>query len=219
MKRETFFLLTTLMMGHSTITMKGYSMSLQSELTLKQWIISSFLGWLAGAVLVIVTSGTFDAIGLEGFQFYIGISMGAGVGFFQWRKLSRAGIGVEWIWSTMFGMGIPFLLVDLVKRFSGFSFGDNYLPVCITVGAIVTSAWQTQILKQNNTAAQSWLWICLAGWILASWTVISIDYVKLIIHHNMTLFFINLTLIISGGAVLGAVTGPALMKILRQRKN
>ena len=193
-------------------------MSSQSELTLKQWIIASFIGWLAGAVLVVLTSGSFDAIGLEGFQFYIGISMGAGVGFFQWRKLSRAGIGVEWIWSTMFGMGIPFLLVDLVKRFSGFSFGDIYLPVCITIGALLTSVWQTLFLKRNYTAAHSWLWICLAGWVLASWTVISIDYVKLFIHHNLALFFINLTLIISGGAVLGAVTGPALIKILRIEK-
>lgn len=193
-------------------------MSSQSELTVKQWIIASFLGWLAGAVMVIFTSGAFDAIGLEGFQFYIGISMGAGVGFFQWRKLSRAGIGVEWIWSTMFGMGIPFLLVDLVKRFTGFSFGDNYLPVCITIGALLTSVWQMLFLKRNYTAAHSWLWICLTGWVLASWTVISIDYVKLFIHHNLALFFINLTLIISGGAVLGAVTGPALIKILLQRK-
>ena len=191
-------------------------MSSQSELTLKQWIIASFIGWLAGVVL---TSGSFDAIGLEGFQFYIGISMGAGVGFFQWRKLPHERIGSEWIWSTMFGMGIPFLLFDLIKHFTGFSFGENYLPVCITIGAVLTSVWQTQILKRNDTAAQSWLWICLAGWILASWTVISIDYVKLFIHHNLVLFFINLTLIISGGAVLGAVTGPALIKILFQRKN
>ena len=194
-------------------------MSSQSELTLKQWIIASFIGWLAGAVLVVLTSGSFDAIGLEGFQFYIGISMGAGVGFFQWRKLPHERIGSEWIWSTMFGMGIPFLLFDLIKHFTGFSFGENYLPVCITIGAVLTSVWQTQILKRNDTAAQSWVWICLAGWILASWTVISIDYVKLFIHHNLVLFFINLTLIISGGAVLGAVTGPALIKILFQRKN
>lgn len=194
-------------------------MSSQSELTLKHWIIASFIGWLAGAVLVVLTSGSFDAIGLEGFQFYIGISMGAGVGFFQWRKLPHERIGMEWIWSTMFGMGIPFLLFDLIKRFAGFSFGENYLPVCITIGAVLTSVWQTQILKRNDTAAQSWLWICLAGWVLASWTVISIDYVKLFIHHNLALFFINLTLIISGGAVLGAVTGPALIKILFQRKN
>lgn len=194
-------------------------MSSQSELTLKQWIIASFIGWLAGAVLVVLMSGSFDAIGLEGFQFYIGISMGAGVGFFQWRKLPHERIGSEWIWSTMFGMGIPFLLFDLIKHFTGFSFGENYLPVCITIGAVLTSVWQTQILKRNDTAAQSWVWICLAGWILASWTVISIDYVKLFIHHNLVLFFINLTLIISGGAVLGAVTGPALIKILFQRKN
>lgn len=194
-------------------------MSSQSELTLKQWVTSSFIGWLAGAVLVVLTSGSFDAIGLEGFQFYVGISMGAGVGFIQWRKLTRnAAIGVEWIWSTVFGMGLPFLLVDLVKRYTGFTLGDNYLPVCITFGAILTSAWQMQILKRTCTGAGSWLWICLAGWILGSWTVISIDYVKLFIHHNLALFFINLTLIVSGGAVLGAVTGPTLITILRQKK-
>ncbi len=192
-------------------------MSSQFEFTLKQWIVASFLGWLAGAVLLVMTSGSFDAIGLDGFQFYVGLSMGAGVGFFQWRKLSGHGLGAEWIWSTVIGMGIPFLLGDLAKRYADFSLGDNYLPVCVTFGALVTSVWQTQILKREHTSAHSWLWICLAGWVLGSWTVISIDYVKFITKNNLAQFFINLTLIISGGAVLGAVTGPALIKILHRK--
>ncbi|MFZ4620655.1 MAG: hypothetical protein ACOYNS_08855 [Bacteroidota bacterium] len=192
-------------------------MEATKELLLKEWVLSSFYGWLTGVVLVIITSGMFDAAGLEGFQFYLGISIGGSIGFFQWRKISHpAGIGTEWIWSSMFGMGIPFLVMDLLKRFAGISLGDNHLPVCITAGALVTALWQTFILKKKFTAALPWLWTCLGGWILASWTVISIDYVKLFIHHNLALFFINLTLIVSGGAVLGAVTGSTLISILRQ---
>lgn len=188
-----------------------------TELTIRQWIKVSFIGWLCGAVLVIITSGMFDAIGLEGYQFYLGISMGGSVGFFQWRTLSRiAGIRTTWIWASMFGMGTPFFLFDLLRIFAGISIGSYYLPISIVAGGLLTSILQMVVLKQHSQNAVQWIWICFAGWILAATTILSIDYVKLIIHHNWTLFVINLVLIFSGGAVLGAVTGLPLMKMLKK---
>ena len=46
-------------------------------------------------------------------------------------------------------------------------------------------------------------------------TVYGIDHIKLIIHRNLALFVINLTMILGGGAVLGLTTGSFLKKILR----
>jgi hypothetical protein len=188
-----------------------------TELTVKKWITASFLGWLCGIVVVIFTSGLFDAIGLEGYQFYLGISVGGSVGFFQQRMLSRtAGIGMQWIWWSMLGMGLPFLLFDLLKIYGGASFGNTSLQYSIALGGALTSGLQSLLLRQKGYYASRWLLTGWSGWVLATATVLAVDYTKYITDYNWALFVINLTLILSGGVVLGAITGLPLLKILKR---
>jgi hypothetical protein len=190
-----------------------------ASITSRQWIAASGFGWIAGVVLVIVTSVLFDAIGLEGFQFYLGISIGGGVGLLQWRLLRRIGhIDAGWIWSSIFGMGFPFLLNDLLSRSGAFSFGSYFLPVSVFSGAVVVSAWQYKILSPLTSAAPRWPVASFAGWIAAALMVLGVDVVKQFISHNMLLFFINLVLIFAGGFVLGGISGPAMSRCIASIK-
>lgn len=190
-----------------------------TELTTARWISASFRGWLSGVLAVIAASGVFDAAGLEGYQFYLGISMGGCVGFFQWQTLSKtSSIGSAWIWSTFFGLGMPFLLFDLLKNYGVFVPGENSLQYSIALGGAVTAFWQTLILKRAGYNASRWLLSGWAGWILAAATILAVDHTKMITSNNWALFVINLSLIISGGAVLGAVTGHSLLSIVGHKE-
>lgn len=187
----------------------------QNTFTVQRWITASFLGWLCGVVAVLFTSGLFDAAGLAGYQFFLGISVGGSVGIFQQRMLSRAaGIGMQWIWRTLLGMGLPFLLFDLLKIYGGASFGDKSLQYSIALGGVMTSILQSLLLRQKGYFASRWVLTGWSGWVLATATVLAVDYTKYITSENWALFIINLTLILSGGVVLGAITGTPLKKIL-----
>ena len=188
----------------------------KNNLSIGRWTKFTFLGWFVGIFLLIGLSALLDSIGIEKFQFYVGVGLGAGVGFFQWRVLKKSmGTNPQWFWSSVLGMGIPFLIFDLVSQFSGHSLGDYNLPLSTCSGAILISLLQFRILKKYSQQANRWFFGSMAGWILAAATVLSIDYIKMIIHNNWVGFFINLTLILGGGVVLGFVTGKFLITILK----
>ena len=181
------------------------------------WVLANFLGWFAGAVLIILTSGLFDSIGLEGFQFYLGISMGAGIGYFQWKILRHHSIGAEWIVSSIVGLGAPFLLVDLMKRYGGLPDNGAWLQVCVSFGGVIVAFWQSRLLQRRGIRSVRWLFAGWAGWVLAAATVLAMDYTKYLSSNKLVLFFLNLTLIIAGGAALGVVTAPTMQRLLTGR--
>jgi hypothetical protein len=189
---------------------------IQNNFSVSKWTKFTFLGWFVGIFLLIGLSAFLDSIGIEKFQFYIGVGLGAGVGFFQWRLLKKNfNMNHEWFWSSVLGMGIPFLIFDLASKFSAIQLGDFYLPLSTCSGAILISVLQFSILKNYSQHATRWIFGCTAGWILAAATVLSIDYLKNIIHNNWVGFFVNITMILGGGVVLGLVTGKVLISILK----
>lgn len=182
--------------------------------TTAQWITASFLGWLSGALLILLTSGIFDVIGLEGFQCYLGISLGAGVGFFQWRALRPLGIGTAWIWSAVAGLGLPFLVIDLLKHYAGLPPSDALPRFCMSIGGVLVGLAQARLLKGDRRTGARWMFGSWGGWMLAAGAVMLVDHTAVISDNNMVLFALNLTLILSGGVVLGAVTAPVLNRVL-----
>ena len=180
----------------------------------RKWILSTFAGWFGGAIMIIVTSMIFDGIGLEGFQFYIGISMGGCIGFFQWRTMRiSVPIGAAWMWASLAGVGIPFLANDLLAKYGGLSLGSYFLPISVFFGGLLTGIFQYVVLKKEFSGATRWIVACWAGWIAASLTIFAIDYVTDNVK-NLAGFFINLALIFSGGPVLGWVTAATIRNIL-----
>lgn len=183
-----------------------------------KWIKATFIGWFLGIILILVLSSLFDAIGIEGFQFFLGIGMGAGVGFMQGRLLRTSGfVNTSWLWTSVAGMGLPFIISDLLIISGGLSLGSYYIPVCIASGSIVVGALQYVYLRKFSPRAARWILGCSLGWILAGVTVFTIDYTKHIFDHVLVGFFLNLSLILGGGIVLGLITTPFLRVTLGQK--
>lgn len=175
-------------------------------LTRRRWTASTSFGWLSGIFFVVLLSGVFDWAGVEGFQFYTGMGMAGGVGLFQWLRLRRYDIGPSWVFSGVAGFGLAFLSYDLVARFTSFTLGDLFLPVCVPLGAATTGLTQVALLHMRGKQAWRWTAMSVLAWSMATLLVVLVSYTRAIAPHPLTGFFVNLTLILSGGPVLGATT-------------
>jgi MFS family permease len=188
----------------------------EQSFTVGQWTRSTFLGWLLGIFLIISLSSLLDSMGIEGMQFYLGLGMGAGVGFLQWLHLRKfITASKRWIWFSVAGMGIPFIILDLLLPTTFV----QKLPVGVALGAIVTGFLQFLILKDYSKQAHIWIWTSVIGWTVAVLAVLVVDYTKHLtpyVSSNLLLAFINLLLILSGGIILGLITGTALQSILKR---
>lgn len=176
------------------------------EITIKSWLFSTFWGWLLGVVFILLFSGILDNAGIDGMQFYLGLGMGGGVGLTQWLRLRKEGIGMNWFWANLLGMGIPFLLLDLAYP----NVHDWKLPIGILVGAIVAGVLQANILKKLKVSSKYWILSTTLGWGIALLLLNLIDYTQQFKGsgiQNLFLALLNLGIILAGGIELGITTG------------
>lgn len=182
---------------------------MSDQFSIKRWTIT-FLGWLLGVVFILLLSGLLDSIGVEGFQFYLGLGMGAGVGVVQWlfhRKFSP--ISYLWILFSAFGMGIPFIIFDFVPI-------AYKLPLSVALGALTVALLQLTALKKYFQNAFLWIFGCFFGWIIAVATVFVIDFtmtIKVTGGMLLVMALLNLFIILAGGVFLGLISGITLKKI------
>ncbi|NUO82568.1 hypothetical protein HUU05_21050, partial [candidate division KSB1 bacterium] len=187
-----------------------------------QWLRNTFLGWLLGVVLTIIAILAVDAIGVQGTQFLIGAGMGMGVGYVQARTVRRLfGESGRWLWVTVLGMALPFVVFDLT-RILGAKLGYS-LPLCVAAGGVLVGALQRGILRLHSERANWWIPASVVGWLLAAGTVVLNDrYLQEVLRRNLPGVLgalIYLGVILSGGLALGAVTGGALRWMLRTQSS
>ena len=178
-----------------------------------QWIKVTFWGWVLGVFLLIFLSSILDACGIENMQFYIGIGMGAGVGFTQWRLLKKYWMmSIAWFYFSILGMGLPFLILDFVM-----DKGVVYkLPLSVAFGGLAIGCLQYQLLKKQSANAIHWIPITTLGWTLAAFTTLLINLtmkIKVTGYMNLAMALLNLLLILVGGVVLGWVTSRVIKKL------
>lgn len=186
----------------------------EKQFAVGRWAKATFWGWMLGVALILLLSSFLDSIGIQHMQFYLGVGMGAGVGFFQWRLLKKMiAVNTNWIWSTVIGMGVPFVVIDLTLP-------ENIaykLPLGIAIGSLAVGLLQFFLLKKFSEKAFLWFWGCIAGWTLSVVTVNAIDYtmrIKVTGYMNLVLALLNLILILAGGVVLGVISGLAMKRVL-----
>lgn len=185
-----------------------------NTISLKKWTLSTFLGWLLSVLFILILSGIFDGLGIEGYQFYLGISVGLGVGLTQWLRLRRnSDIGIKWAWYTALGAGLPFLIFDLVKIYGHINFGDRYLLYSVSVAGLSVGIMQYLLLKTYSSKAINWIPLSLVGWICAALTVLGINSSMQYIKQPLLGLIVNLSLILAGGIVLGIITGSFISKV------
>lgn len=183
-------------------------------IALARWTRVTFYGWMLGLILILVLSSLLDSAGIEHIQFYLGVGMGAGVGFTQWLVFKKhITIGKNWVLYSIIGMGIPFIILDILPD-------DTIaykLPLSITLGSLCVGALQFTMLKRYSPKAYLWIPGCVIGWVLAVGTVFIVDYTKQlapIISSNLMVALLNLFLILAGGVVLGVITGLTLRRVI-----
>ena len=181
-----------------------------------KWTLATFLGWVIGVVFLLFLASVMEAIGIKNTQFVVALGMGVGVGTVQWLMFRKSGLIVpKWIWLTVFGMTIPFILFDLTNSLLNLKMGKYFLPVAVALGAILTGVLQSSWLKQKYARASLWLVASFLGWVLATLPVFSINYIQEWVNKSY-LFAINLSLILVGGIILGVITGLFLKQIIKK---
>jgi hypothetical protein len=179
-----------------------------------RWSKATFIGWLLGVFLILLLSSLLDAAGIEHMQFYLGVGMGAGVGLSQWWFFRNfINLKSSWIWASLFGMGLPFIILDEMRTDAI----ANKLIFGVAFGGLTTGFIQFMILRKQSATAYLWIIACVIGWTLAGLTMLVIDYtmtIKTTGSVNLLLALLNLLIILSGGLILGVCTGITLRKIL-----
>ncbi len=177
--------------------------------TITRWIRATSVGWLLGFVLVIGLAVVWDLIG-GGAQFMVGIGMGAGVGYMQSRVIGQwIDTPRRWLWASIVGMGSPFVLWDIgaaVGLESVFS-----LSRCVLVGGLLVGTLQTRLLPHRDRAVW-WVLACILGWGMPAGAIALIERGRI---EGPSGSLLSIGAMLLGGVILGAVTGPALMRLLR----
>ena len=175
------------------------------------WVLASTVGIPAGFIIGFFL-GAFTAQTLEGWpiDLAIGIGIGIGVGVPQWlvlrRRVSRAG---WWILASAAGGVVIFLAFSLGYLESMESFGDllSFTGV-VALGGAVAGILQWLVLRGKVSRAGWWVLASTVGWALGM-------AVSEVIPWGGT-DEDSLVPSVMTGVVLGAVTGAALVWLLRQ---
>lgn len=194
------------------MTNNVYNASLQN-FPVKKWIWLNFSGWFAGAFLVIFFSSILHSVGIENMQFCLSIAIGLGMGISQSIVLVKYGISpARWVLTTVIGFAIPFITGDLLRYFDIIHLESLYIPACVGTGSILAAIFQ----RNTHKFAHNTLWIVISfiAWSTAGLIVYAVEFTKYITQTNLVAFFINLAAIVSGGLIIGVITGFYLKRQL-----
>ena len=124
---------------------------------LKRWALATFGGWLLGIVAMILLDEIADVMQHRGNQFAVGLGMGWGVGFAQWR-VAREWFGAtsNWMWISTVAMGMPFLLTD-VGALSWAGSERSLLFLNVALGASLLGLLEWRILRSRSRRAHWWI--------------------------------------------------------------
>ena len=183
---------------------------------MKKWLTYNFFGWLLGTILVLIFSSTFDAMGIEDLQFFIAIGIGLGIGIAQWLVLKNiTEIKINWITVTIVGLTIPFLIADILRYYELLILKSLFIPICVGVGSLLVGFFQSKLLKRLNIGLLNWIIVSFISWGLIALAVYSVEYTNLISDNVWFGFVTNLVLLLSGGIILGIITGKHLEKTMK----
>ena len=183
-----------------------------------QWVVASTVGMVVGFIAGFLSLDLiYDVLGDwliynvlgDWLDFlFLGIVPGIGVGVLQWLVLRRRRSGAGWwvLASAAAGYGI---LAGFIGYSESLSFGTllRFTGV-VALGGAVTGILQWLVLRSQVSRAGWWVLASTVGWGL------SVTVARAIPWGNDEMD--ALWALVVTGAVLGAVTGGALVWLLRQ---
>ena len=143
--------------------------------------------------------------------------MGAGVGYTQGRILSQLKVPKSpWVWTSIIGMGVPFILSDFVYVFwSEFSFTLPILLTATAIGGLLTGLLQQRILTSKFNKTIWWIPTCIIAWSMTGAALGFFIDIAGNIPSKWIGVIVAIGIILFGGVLLGAITGVSMVRILR----
>ena len=184
------------------------------NISLKNWTLNTIYGWLIGFVCVVLLAITAEALGVGDSQFFVGTGMATGVGFMQ-NRLLRSKRSWNWMWATIVGMTLAFLILEFGSAYSE-KIPEFNLQIGVAVGGLFVGVLQYLILKTRSVRGSLWwILICFIGWASAGLIVGLVDYLSDYIPPGPIGLIINLSLMVFvSSLILGLVTGTGIIRIL-----
>ena len=175
------------------------------------WVLASTGGWLFGFFV-----GWFGGYAVEGILPNYGsaavvAALGAGVGIWQWfvlrRRVSRSG---WWVLASILGLAVAAVVGTAVALARGYSAIPENFAVVAGVGGAMAGLMQWFVLRRQVSRAGWWVLASTVGWAVSGTVSGLVDQLEF-------MGFLALPVGVAGcGVVLGAVTGLALVWLLRQ---
>lgn len=186
---------------------------------IRRWVLATMGGWLLGIVMVAFLGGALEGIGIGG-QFPLGIFMGMGVGYAQWRVARRwFGATHRWIWMSIVGMTAPLLVTDIFGMWwRAWSVADNVMAILLaTAAGGALAGWlQRRCLESRSVRGNLWVVMCGVGWAVAAGVTLLVMVPR---HPESALDLCrNLGALPLGGAVLGATTAAGLVWVMKEER-
>jgi len=163
---------------------------------LGRWVLANSISFPVGIIVAIVLS--YAVVNLfypKETNLIVGICLGGIVGFSQWFVLKKyIKIGIWWIFSCSIGIGIPFIVAVVIFELTGTDpsiVGVEIIDhgIVMFIGGLITGLLQVRMV--SDFSSKGIWWIIISGF---AW---GIGWFGLIL----------------GGAVLGLISGIALLKI------
>ena len=177
---------------------------------------------LAGSFLAVVLSMAFDSIlqwlKLPPSQTAVGLGMGVAIGLMQWAVLRRYGIPRTWIWFTLAGFTVGYVLFAWLGKPLWDRANGNSLLVATLISAAIAGWLQYRfILKSIPGTSGKWIPVYMLGWILAHAAAAITGYLMRTPLPRGLVFTLNFSLILAAGPLLGWVTGRYLLPRIKDR--
>lgn len=202
-----------------------------------RWISACLIGWFLGFFFGFVIAGSLESVMASGplqstlAYLVLGIFIGTGVGLMQWRLVRQrlSGIGL-WVVASAAGMGMAgglgYGAAVLIFGYSveldelGTVTGALGWAVIAACGGVIAGLLQRRVLTRHGVEAGRWVLVSGLGWALSfaacgiiSAVLFRIEPITPVL--GSVAFFVCL---ISGGAVLGAVTATTAREFLGKRQ-
>lgn len=181
----------------------------------RKWFWSTVGGWLVGFAIVVVLAMLFNAAGMNDYQFFIGIGMAIGVGFLQGQRLKFAdSLGLNWMWSAIFGMGISFVFFDLGHHFTTL-IPEYNLMYSVSVGGLITGLLQGHFLRPYTQNHIFWVVYSWIGWTAAGLMAMLSEHADIFSATKTGQTLVALVfMIVLASVLLALITGYGIKKLL-----
>ncbi len=178
-----------------------------------QWTRATLYGWALGFAFIAAMRFIWDAAGFGDAQFIVGLGIGLGTAITQ-RSILKSHLpnANAWVWTGALGMTIPFAMIDF--------FGADAIGLegAAAFGGLLTGFLQRSVLQKTIPNANLWIILSTIGWVL-SVTAFRVSETVPLFEPSWLSTTVVLALILTGGLILGVVSGFGMNMMLREDRS